>query len=74
MILLGTCVLFWLECHPARIPTAVKDIFQGTDSNVHASAISAFELGLKIRNKQLESVVVKSKVFIERNFWKCWHA
>ncbi len=54
MILLDTCVLFWLECNPARIPTPVKDVFQGTDSIVHASAISAFELGLKIRNKQLE--------------------
>jgi len=66
MILLDTCVLFWLKCNLARIPTVVKDVFQDTDSILHASAISAFELGLKIRNKQLESVVVKTKVFIEK--------
>lgn len=54
MILLDTCVLFWLECDPAQISPAARNFLQAKHSAVHASAITAFELGLKTRNKQLE--------------------
>jgi PIN domain nuclease of toxin-antitoxin system len=53
MILLDTCVLFWLECEPGRISPAVSHAFRGSSALLHASAVSAFELGLKVRDGQL---------------------
>ena len=54
MILLDTCVLFWLECDPARISHNATAALRRRDSVVHASAISAFELGLKVRDRQMQ--------------------
>ena len=51
MILLDTCVLFWLECDPGRISKRVAEALRRPDAVLHASAISAFELGLKVRDK-----------------------
>lgn len=53
MILLDTCVSFWLECDPGRLPQGVVGAFRGSSALLHASAISAFELGLKVRDGQL---------------------
>lgn len=54
MILLDTCVLFWLEQSPEAIGAAVAGQLANPELPVFASAISAFELGLKVRRKQLE--------------------
>ncbi len=54
MILLDTCVLFWLECAQNRIPDSLRNELLKPDCMVFASAISAFELGLKVRNGELE--------------------
>jgi len=53
MILLDTCVLFWLECDPKRISVSAREAMQNRDVVLHASAISAFELGLKVRRGQI---------------------
>lgn len=49
MILLDTCVLFWLEQAPGQISAPVAAELSRLDLPVFASAISAFELGLKVR-------------------------
>jgi PIN domain nuclease of toxin-antitoxin system len=49
MMLLDTCVLFWLEQAPKQISAAVTAELSRLDLPVFASAISAFELGLKVR-------------------------
>lgn len=49
MILLDTCVLFWLEHAPGQISASVAAELSRPDLPVFASAISAFELGLKVR-------------------------
>lgn len=54
MILLDTCVLFWLECDPGRISNRAEEVLRRPDAVLHASAISAFELGLKVRDHQIE--------------------
>ena len=54
MILLDTCVLFWLECAPSRLSSPARKWIRSAGSGVHASAISAFELGLKIRDQQVQ--------------------
>ncbi|HOW65225.1 MAG TPA: type II toxin-antitoxin system VapC family toxin [Candidatus Paceibacterota bacterium] len=48
MMLLDTCVLFWLEQAPEQISPAVTSQLSRRDVPVFASAISAFELGLKV--------------------------
>jgi PIN domain nuclease of toxin-antitoxin system len=54
MILLDTCVLYWLECDPGRISKRVGEALRRSDAVLHASAISAFEIGLKVRDKLIE--------------------
>lgn len=54
MILLDTCALFWIECAQKRIPTRLHQELAKPETMVFASAISAFELGLKVRNGELE--------------------
>jgi PIN domain nuclease of toxin-antitoxin system len=53
MILLDTCVLYWLECDPGKISAAAAATLRAPESVLHASAISAFELGLKVRDDAL---------------------
>lgn len=54
MILIDTCVLFWLECDPGKLSSTAKYALGAPNTRIHASAISAFELGLKVRNQQLK--------------------
>lgn len=54
MILLDTCVLFWIECDPAKISQRAAEALRRPNALLHASAISAFELGLKVRDNQIE--------------------
>lgn len=53
MILLDTCVLFWIEAEPTKISETAKRALLDPSSLLHASAISAFELGLKVRDGEL---------------------
>ena len=53
MILLDTCVLFWIEAEPAKISETAKRALMDPAALLHASAISAFELGLKVRDGAL---------------------
>lgn len=53
MILLDTCVLFWLECEPGEISRTAAEALRRPDAILYASAVSAFELGLKVRDKQI---------------------
>lgn len=53
MILLDTCVLFWLEQDPAAISAPVTRALRSAHTSLFASAISAFELGLKVRDGRL---------------------
>jgi PIN domain nuclease of toxin-antitoxin system len=54
MILLDTCVLFWLELGPERISPKAREAMQVPTAQLFASAISAFELGLKVRSAEIE--------------------
>ena len=49
MMLLNTCVLFWLEAAAGEISAPVTAELSRRDRPIFASAISAFELGLKVR-------------------------
>jgi PIN domain nuclease of toxin-antitoxin system len=49
MILLDTCVLFWLELGPERISPKAREAMLAQGAQLFASAVSAFELGLKVR-------------------------
>ncbi len=53
MILLDTCVLFWLEQEPARISGLAKQVIAARGTPCFASSISALELGLKVAHNQL---------------------
>lgn len=53
MILLDTCALFWLESDPGRLSPRTLEAFRQPSILLFASAISAFELGLKVRDGQL---------------------
>jgi PIN domain nuclease of toxin-antitoxin system len=54
MILLDTCVLFWIECDQARLSPAALSAFRQPSTPLYASAISAFELGLKVRDHDID--------------------
>jgi PIN domain nuclease of toxin-antitoxin system len=54
MILLDTCVLFWLECDLCKISERAAEALRRSDAVLYASAISAFELGLKVRDKLID--------------------
>jgi len=54
MTLLDTCVLFWLEQSPEEIPSSVSAELSSPTATIFASAISAFELGLKVRRKRIQ--------------------
>ena len=53
MILLDTCVLFWLEQEPARISGLAKQALAAPATPCFASSISALELGLKVARNRL---------------------
>jgi len=48
MILLDTCVLFWLEQDPGRISEPAKQAIARSTTALFASSISALELALKV--------------------------
>jgi len=54
MILLDTCVLFWLEHEPERISPAAIEALRMPTTACFASSISALELGLKVARGKLK--------------------
>lgn len=54
MMLLDTCVLFWLEHSPGRISEQVTSELSNPATSFFASGISAFELGLKVRRQLIQ--------------------
>jgi PIN domain nuclease of toxin-antitoxin system len=54
MILLDTCVLFWLEQKPDKISRAARQALADPATPCFASSISALELGLKVACKRIE--------------------
>jgi PIN domain nuclease of toxin-antitoxin system len=54
MILLDTCVLFWLEHDPASLGPAVREALGAPATACFASAISGLELGLKVSRGLLQ--------------------
>jgi len=49
MILLDKCVLIWLECGSGKVSKPAAEALRRPDAVLHASAISAFELDLKVQ-------------------------
>lgn len=54
MILLDTCVLFWLEHEPERISPAATEAIGTPATACFASSISALELGLEVARGKLK--------------------
>ena len=54
MILLDTCVLFWLEDNPAAISALARHALADPTTVCFASSISALELGLKVAAGRLK--------------------
>ena len=53
MILLDTCVLFWIEQQPDRISAATKQAIAAPVTPCFASSFSALEIGLKVARRLL---------------------
>ena len=54
MILMDTCSLIWLECDQSKLSSNVTQALAEPGAAVFVSVISAFEIGLKIKNGELE--------------------
>jgi PIN domain nuclease of toxin-antitoxin system len=54
MILLDTCVLFWLEEDPEKISQPARELIGNPGNLCFASSISSLELGLKVAGNLLK--------------------
>ena len=54
MILLDTCTLLWLVTSPEQLSERAQVIFSESEENRFFSAISSFEIGLKMRKRQIQ--------------------
>ena len=54
MMLLDTCVLFWLEYDRTRISAGASEAISAAESPCFASSVSALELGLKVARGKLK--------------------
>ena len=54
MFLLDTCTLLWLVADPSKLPTKVIAFIQNHPDGLYISAISAFEIAIKTRQKKLK--------------------
>jgi PIN domain nuclease of toxin-antitoxin system len=52
-LLLDTCALLWLVDRPSRLPAAVKKQLTSPSARVHVSALTAWELGIKMAKGKL---------------------
>lgn len=53
MLLLDTCTLIWFGSSPEKLSEKAKNLLWAHAENLHVSIISAFEMGLKNRKKEL---------------------
>src|ERR1043166_4543412 len=53
MILLDTCTLLWLTDNPAQLSAAAKVELKRSEAIIYVSAISAFELGIKVAKRKI---------------------
>lgn len=54
MVILDTCVLLWLCDDQTSLSKAARQAIQQGAGFLHVSAISAFEIAIKVRKKKLE--------------------
>jgi PIN domain nuclease of toxin-antitoxin system len=54
MILLDTCVLLWLASDQTKLSEIAKQHIARHTGSLYVSAISAFEIGIKVEKKKLE--------------------
>lgn len=54
MILLDTCTLLWLAIRPKELSAPAREAIAGSGEFAHVSAISAWEIAWKHRNRRLE--------------------
>lgn len=65
MILLDTCTLLWLSDDPGQLSAAAQAELRRPAAAVYTSAISAFELGVKVAKGKLGLPVPVSEWFPE---------
>ena len=53
MILLDTCALLWLLAEPQRLSTRAQKVIDASRGKLAVSAISAFEIALKVQKRRL---------------------
>ena len=53
MILLDTCALLWLVLEPRRLSTRAQKLIEASRGKLAVSAISAFEVALKVQKRKL---------------------
>lgn len=53
-LLLDTCAILWLAADPARLSPAARQAISVNAGELYASAISAFEIGIKHRKGRLD--------------------
>ena len=63
MLLLDTCALLWLVADQNKLSEAAKKAIENSDSGLFVSAISAFEIAIKHRNKKLDLPLPPEKWF-----------
>jgi len=54
MLLLDTCILLWLSADQKKISKKAKNTIEKNADALFVSAISAFEIAVKARNKKLK--------------------
>ena len=53
MILLDTCALLWIVLEPRRLSTRAQKLIDTSRGKLAVSAISAFEIALKVQKRKL---------------------
>jgi len=61
MILLDTCTLLWLVAGDDTLSTNAKNMITKNEQGLFVSAISAFEIGVKVKKKKLKLPKTLSK-------------
>lgn len=63
MILLDTCTLLWLVGFQEKLPREVKETLRQNVGKLYVSAISAFEIGIKVKKSLLKLPLPPEKWF-----------
>jgi PIN domain nuclease of toxin-antitoxin system len=65
MLLLDTCALLWLASDQKRLSAKAAKHIEDSVGSIFVSAISAFEIAIKCRNKKLELPLPPGEWFFE---------